>query len=211
MKRPYKITVQEEPSGEWSSFVWGENTHEMIKGQGKSAAEATLDLVRQLIDKIEWEAISTPVWAALRPNPNPVKPEIIITDDVSKDDERIAEAMASSDHAIYVFEANKVGIHQTGTALTAFARWGAAQGRPDGQQGRSYAIYTMTSPARGEIPINEIRMQIKRLLTRAANQPENLFVITRIGTQADIPGLVMAEMFKGAPKNVNLPLSWRDG
>lgn len=209
MNKPYKITVQQEPNGEWHAFVWTAQSGAMNHGKGKTPAEATLGLMRDLIDKMEWEPLSITDWVAYRPNPNPSKQVVVPPENVAADDERIAKAMMEPT-AVYVFEANKLGIHQAGTALTAFAHYGATQGRPDGRQGRAYGVYTMLSPARGEITLGEIKIQVVRLIEYAKTRVESTFVLTRLGAEAGIPAATIATLFKNAPKNMSLPLSWRD-
>jgi len=103
---------------------------------------------------------------------------------------------------VFVFGANSAGAHAGGAARFAHDRFGAVWGQPEGLQGRSYAIDTMSGLAVFE-------QQAGRFLAFAAEHPELRFLVTEVG--CGIAGYSpdeVAGFFRGAPENVVLPESF---
>lgn len=120
-------------------------------------------------------------------------------------------------HEVFVFGANKQGIHGAGAAHFAYqkcgAKWGVGYGpsnvtsypldgsHPNG----SFAIPTCETPG-NPLPLEEIKNYVDQFLAYAENLPDVPFFLTRIGcgfagyTDQDI-----APMFLSASSNVRKP------
>ena len=103
---------------------------------------------------------------------------------------------------VFVFGSNASGAHGGGAARFAYDRFGAVWGQPEGLQGQSYGIDTMSGLAVFE-------EQARRFLDFAAEHPELRFLVTEVGCgiAGYTPGQV-AGFFAGAPGNVVLPESF---
>jgi len=117
---------------------------------------------------------------------------------------------------IFVFGSNTRGMHGGGAAAAAM-KWGAVIGNGYGIQGQTYAIPTLyfpASPKRMEIlPINMIKHEVDIFIDYAKNNPNKIFLVTKIGTGiANIPFNTMAPLFKNAikVKNIHLPIEFWD-
>lgn len=111
---------------------------------------------------------------------------------------------------IFVFGSNLAGRHGAGAALEAREKWGAEIGRGIGRMGSSYAIPTKDKNLQ-VLPISEIEIHIVEFLGYAFIHPELNFFITRVGCGlAGYSNSEIAPFFKGAPKNCQLPESWKE-
>jgi hypothetical protein len=111
--------------------------------------------------------------------------------------------------AMFVFGSNEAGHHGAGAAAAALANHGAEYGQGFGPAGDSFAIPTMDWMIR-PLPLEVVAVYVARFLAYAREAPTFPFAVTRIacgrGGRADEE---IAPLFKGAPKNVHLPLGWR--
>ncbi len=118
--------------------------------------------------------------------------------------ERISEL---KDNEIFVFGSNLAGSHGGGAAWLAYERFGAVWGQGVGLQGQSYGIPTMQGG------VETIRPYVDEFIAFAAEHPEYLFLVTRIG--CGIAGFTpqeMAPLFAKAidMENVLLPKAFVD-
>lgn len=110
---------------------------------------------------------------------------------------------------IFVFGSNLAGRHGKGAALTAKLYHGAVYGHGVGRQGNSYAIPTKDAQLH-TLPLHIIEKYVMDFKQYANQHPELNFFVTRIGCGlAGYTDEVIAPMFKNAPKNCELPLTWR--
>lgn len=110
---------------------------------------------------------------------------------------------------IFVFGSNLAGRHGKGAAKDAYNNYGAEYGVGVGRTGHSYAI-----PTKGKLlttlALNVIKGHVSDFLTYAQTNPDERFLVTRVGcglagyTDEDI-----APFFEGAPSNCHLPPGWR--
>lgn len=111
---------------------------------------------------------------------------------------------------IFVFGSNQAGRHGRGAALTAVKQHGAIYGQGFGRQGNSYAIPTKDYKLK-PLPLSMIEWYISRFLGYARNNPDLEFFLTPIGTGlAGFTPADIAPMFKDSPKNINLPICFRE-
>lgn len=115
------------------------------------------------------------------------------------------------DNEIFVFGSNTRGMHGGGAAAAA-VKWGAVMGNGFGIQGQTYAIPTLWFPATKSgieiIPIYHIKNQVNIFIDYAKNNPNKIFLVTKIGTGiAAIPVTKIAPLFETAIgiKNIYLP------
>ncbi len=107
-------------------------------------------------------------------------------------------------YEVFVFGSNGDGSHGGGAARTAHERFGAVWGQPNGLQGQSYGIDTMSGP-------EEMALRIAEFLEVARARTDLRFLVTPIGT--GIAGYSVAEVaphFLDAPANVVLPAAFLD-
>lgn len=112
---------------------------------------------------------------------------------------------------IFVFGSNLAGRHGLGAALAAVREHGAVYGQGAGLQGNSYAIPTKSHDLK-TLPLEIVARYISAFLAFAKNNPELEFDITRVGCGlAGYKDKDVGPLFRGAPKNCNLPEGWGDG
>lgn len=128
------------------------------------------------------------------------------------------------DNEIFVFGSNTEGAHAGGAAYIARTRFGAIDGQPEGVQGQSYAIPTLTFVPQDDtpdklprvVPVTDAELEdaLDRFLTFAYGHPEYTFVMTKIGCGiagwrieqvGEILIRVAASFFRGLPTNVVWP------
>ena len=81
---------------------------------------------------------------------------------------------------IFVFGANRSGIHGAGAAKTAHQRYGAKWGKGEGFYGQSYAIPTKDKRIR-TLPFDEVKRHVNTFVEFASQKPEMTFYVTKIG------------------------------
>lgn len=84
---------------------------------------------------------------------------------------------------IFIFGANKMGIHGAGSAKTARLNFGAILGQGEGLQGRAYGI--VTKELRDGYPavtLDDIQAGVERFYDFALSRPDLKFYMTKIGT-----------------------------
>lgn len=112
--------------------------------------------------------------------------------------------------AIFVFGSNLAGRHGAGAALFAKNHRGAVSGLGIGPQGNAYAIPTKDQNLM-VLSIHRIREYVMGFIIYAEKHPELEFEVTRIGCGlAGYKDSDIAPLFKGAPRNCQLPPGWRD-
>lgn len=110
---------------------------------------------------------------------------------------------------IFVFGSNLAGRHGKGAAVTARLYHGAQYGQGVGRQGNSYAIPTKDVYLKS-LPLDKIEFYVRLFLCYANDHPELSFFVTRIGCGlAGYKDKDIAPMFKNAPTNCELPITWR--
>lgn len=115
-----------------------------------------------------------------------------------------------SRRAIWVFGSNLLGIHGAGAAFVAAKEYGASRGVGEGRTGNAYAIPTMKRPGMQTLSLDEVAAAIDRFLTYAVKNPDDAFLITRIG--CGIAGFTddeIAPLFAIAPTNCIIAPLWR--
>ncbi len=106
---------------------------------------------------------------------------------------------------IFVFGSNLAGRHGAGAAAWALHKHGAKYGQGVGLQGNSYAIPTKDKKLK-PLPLSEIKKYVEQFLDFAAQNPEMIFFVTKVG--CGLAGYSVDEigpMFYNAPKNCLLP------
>jgi hypothetical protein len=109
---------------------------------------------------------------------------------------------------IFVFGSNQNGEHIGGAARTAYDKFGAVWGKPEGLQDRSYALPTVSKHFR-PYSLRMIGKNVYTFLWYASKHPELTFLLTKVGCgiaghkEEDI-----APLFKHAPSNVIKPRGW---
>ena len=80
---------------------------------------------------------------------------------------------------IFVFGSNTQGRHGRGAALTARLKFGAIYGKPEGIQGKSFAIITkdLTKKTHPSRTVSQIISQINKLYEYATLHPDKEFII----------------------------------
>lgn len=110
---------------------------------------------------------------------------------------------------IFVFGSNLAGRHGAGSALEARRRHGAKLGIGVGPTGDAYAIPTKDIKLK-TLPLETISGYVKEFVDYAKNNQDQHFVVVKIGCGlAGFQEYEIAPMFRGAPKNVELPTGWR--
>ena len=113
---------------------------------------------------------------------------------------------------IFVFGSNRLGIHGAGAAKVAATKYGAVRGVGVGPTGDAYAIPTKSHPSRGTqdtLPLTWIADYVTNFLTYARTNPQDRFLVTRIGCGlAGYSDAEVAPLFKDPPPNVQLPRAW---
>lgn len=107
-----------------------------------------------------------------------------------------------AENEIFVFGSNLAGMHGGGAARTARLKFGAIPGVGVGPQGQSYAIPTMQGGS------DTIRPYVDQFIEYAKNNPQKIFLVTRIGCGiAGFRDVEIAPLFKEAlaVDNVVLP------
>lgn len=84
------------------------------------------------------------------------------------------------DNEIFVFGSNLSGIHGKGSANDAL-KWGAIWHQGIGRQGNTYAIPTKDRTVRNRLRIDEIEKYVSDFIEYASNNPDLLFLVTKIG------------------------------
>ena len=113
---------------------------------------------------------------------------------------------------VFVFGSNTEGRHGAGAAQVAHNVHGAKWGTAEGRQGNSYAIVTKDlRKGIRSIPLGYIALQVQDFLKYAGENPDERFIVTQIGCGlAGYRPKEIAPMFRGAPSNVVLPLSFTE-
>lgn len=111
--------------------------------------------------------------------------------------------------AVFVFGSNLAGKHLGGAAKVAVEKFGALDGWPRGACGFSYAIPTLDENF-GQLPVEQIALDIAALINHARNEPQTEFFVTRVGCGiAGFADADIAPLFKRAPINCNFPDEWK--
>ena len=84
-----------------------------------------------------------------------------------------------NDSQIFVFGSNTQGRHGKGAALTARLKFGAIYGKPEGIQGKSFAIITkdLTKKVHPSRTTSQVISQIDKLYKYAILHPDKEFII----------------------------------
>lgn len=120
---------------------------------------------------------------------------------------------------IFVFGSNTAGFHGRGAALFAIQERGAIRGIGEGLVGQSYALptceYIRLNPPNSypykitSLPLSTIQTHVDKFIGFAKAHPELTFQLTPVGTGlAGFTHDQIAPMFKGIPKNVDVPEEW---
>lgn len=114
-----------------------------------------------------------------------------------------------NDNQIFVFGSNTQGRHGKGAALTARLRFGAVYGKPEGIQGKSFAIITkdLTKKTHPSRTTTQIISQIEKLYKYATLHPDKEFIIAYKCGDRNLNAYSseeMAKMFASSkiPKNI---------
>jgi hypothetical protein len=114
----------------------------------------------------------------------------------------------NNDGRIFVFGSNLSGIHGGGAAHFAHKHRGALWGQGVGLQGQSYALPTKDENIE-TLPISEVEKHVKKFKKFAKEHPEFQFEVTRVGCGlAGFTDSQIAPLFRGSPKNCDLPEGW---
>lgn len=111
---------------------------------------------------------------------------------------------------IFVFGSNLAGRHGAGAAKHALMHHGAILFQGTGIQGRSYAIPTKDARIR-TLPLDQIKLHVKRFIAFAEIHPELTFYVTPIGCGlAGYKRSQIEPMFEGMPDNCRFAETWED-
>lgn len=111
---------------------------------------------------------------------------------------------------VFVFGSNLAGRHGKGAAKFARMHYGAIYGQGEGPQGFSYAIPTKDENL-NVLPLSRIGESIGRFFEYAWNTPEDLFLLTPIGT--GLAGYSREQIYSlirqyDVPSNVTFTKEW---
>ena len=116
---------------------------------------------------------------------------------------------APGDQRVFVFGSNLMGIHGAGAARYALERCGAGWGLGRGKFGRSYALPTCRVPG-DPLTLDQLRRETDAFLAHAESNPDERYFVSRVGCGlAGFPEETVAELFRLAPSNCDLPPGWR--
>ena len=103
-----------------------------------------------------------------------------------------------NDDQIFVFGSNTQGRHGKGAALTARVRFGAIYGKPEGIQGKSFAIITkdLTKNTHPSRTTAQIISQINKLYEYATLHPEKEFIVAYKSNDRNLNAYSSEEMAK---------------
>ena len=114
------------------------------------------------------------------------------------------------DNYIFVFGSNRAGRHGKGAALTAKRKFGAIEGTGYGLQGKSFGIPTKDRRL-SVLPLSAISSYCSKLIALAKETPDVIYFVTEIGCGlAGYSPKDIAPLFKGAPDNLELPISFHN-
>lgn len=123
---------------------------------------------------------------------------------------RVAKLMQEP-NAVFVFGSNTAGRHGAGAARFAWEQYDAMMGVGSGfTSDNSYAVPTKNG-ALETLPLRYIAAYVGKLKEDADYHDDLLFVTTRLG--CGLAGLTdeeVAPLFKDAPRNILLPIGWRE-
>jgi hypothetical protein len=108
---------------------------------------------------------------------------------------------------IFVFGSNLAGIHGSGAARTAHAKFGAQYGVGVGMTGQTYALPTKDRQI-NSLPINRIKKYVNDLRSFIVSNPQYHFIITKVGCGlAGFTPKQIAPLFKDFTNlsNISLP------
>jgi hypothetical protein len=111
---------------------------------------------------------------------------------------------------IFVFGSNLAGRHGAGAAKFALENHGAIYGQGIGLQGQSYGIPTKDENIQ-TLPLHRIQEYVQEFLSFASSRPDLYFNVTAVG--CGLAGYTpdqIAPFFLKYPKNVKLPMEFRD-
>lgn len=119
------------------------------------------------------------------------------------------------DNEIFVYGDNLAHVHGAGAALTAL-KFGAKHRVGHQIVGQTYGISTKAENVRDVLPLLEIYREVLNFLGIAANNPDKVFLVTKIGCGLANPHGMSADgetkriseiapFFKSATANVVLP------
>jgi hypothetical protein len=109
---------------------------------------------------------------------------------------------------VFVFGSSIAGKHVGDTAAHALKFHGAQMEQWNGPTGNTYALPFRSSDLR-LLPLDVIGTYVRDFLRYAAEHPEVTFSITRFGCGEEMyQDAVMAELFRDAPRNCQLPGIW---
>lgn len=112
---------------------------------------------------------------------------------------------------VFVFGSNLDGNHLGGAARMAKLSFGAKDGNPEGLQGDSYAIPTVSKGLKRILKPEEIKPYVDNFITFASKNVEKKFLVTEIGCGiAGMQPKQIAPLFKEALhlSNVILPMKF---
>ena len=111
------------------------------------------------------------------------------------------------ENEIFVFGSNESGRHGKGAAKQALT-WGAIWGQAEGLQGRTYGIPTKDKSVKRVLSIEEIKVYVIRFMKFADENPDKIFLVTKIGCGlSKLKPKQVAPLFKMAKyiNNIHLP------
>jgi hypothetical protein len=111
---------------------------------------------------------------------------------------------------IFVFASNEGGKHFGGAAKTAVKNFGAVLFKPEGLQGKSYAIPTMDKNMKTLTPL-KIKRYVNTFIEFAKSHPHLTFYLTKIGTGiAGVPIETMKDICKDCVgvENIAVPIEF---
>jgi hypothetical protein len=110
---------------------------------------------------------------------------------------------------VFTFGSNAAGRHGAGAAKAAYLKHGAQYGCGYGHRGNSFAIPTKCGRIK-TLPIEAIEIYVEGFKAYAANHPELIFQVTRIGCGlAGYKDEDIAPMFIGSSLNCQFDESWK--
>jgi hypothetical protein len=115
---------------------------------------------------------------------------------------------------VFVFGANKLGIHAGGSAAAAVKFYGAIEGEIH-RTGRSYGLVTVNKPGNDRITIPELEQEFGKFILQTQLEPEKTFYLTKVGIGIAgwrLPEVIMAFKLSYIPdihKNIVLPIEFK--
>ena len=105
------------------------------------------------------------------------------------------------DGEIFVFGSNLSGFHLGGAARQAYEDFGAEWGVGEGLSGQTYCFPTLDEDMQ-QLPIERLELARDRLYECARQNPDKIFLLTKVGRGIAGYGEEITNLFTNLPENI---------